>query len=247
MPQPGIWALSRGLSSSPEAWDRSYHYNFHRDRTRDEAFNPLAEGLKKAGEQIERGITGGLKKVKELVAQELSKYESEALQKGAFSGQRHQVWRLPGDYITIRFGGRIDVASDGDCVALNWGPGGSITGKVPIPGLPPAVTLRPSGSASIRSAYEYCTQGSKGRLQAADLSLTLALSLRGQVPGADDIIVIFAEGGGYVNGTWDLVNGGKNKYTAGWFARGVFDVNMGGMWNERYEFKWSSNGSPDIL
>jgi hypothetical protein len=176
----------------------------------------------------------------------LSKYEGDTAQKGAFSGQRHRVWKLPGNYITIRFGGRIDVASDGDCVAPNWGPGGSITEKAPIPGLPPVVSLRPSGSASIRSSYEYCNGGSSGRLQAADLSLTLALSLRGQVQGSDDIIVVFAEGGGYVNGSWDLMNGGKNKYTAGWFARGVFDVNLGSMWNERYEFKWASSGSPDI-
>lgn len=159
MPHPGIMALSRGLSSNPQAWDYSYQYNFHRDRTKECAFNPLVEAVKNIEKEIEDGIDAGLEKVKELVLQELSKHNDDISQKvplkGAFSGQRHRVWEFPkfDPYITIRFGGRIDEASDGHCMTLKWGPGGSVTGKVPVPGLPPnVVTLRPSGSASIKSS-----------------------------------------------------------------------------------------------
>lgn len=164
-----------------------------------------------------------------------------------FSFQRHRVWKIANGYISIRFGGRLDVSSDGCCVKVAWGPGGSITGKVPIPGLPPIISLRPSGSASIRSSYKFCIGDGGGKLSSADLSVALALGLRGELPGVENVVVVFVEGGGYVSGKWDLINGTKNKYAAGWYARGVFDVNIGSLWNERYEFKWTSSGDADIM
>lgn len=254
MPHQGILALSRGLSSNPVAWDYSYQYNFYRDRTKERAFSPLVEAVKSIEKEVEDGIGAGLEKVKELVFQELSKFSHDTSQevplKGAFSGQRHRVWKFPkfDPYITIRFGGRIDEASDGHCMLLKWGPGGSITGKVPVPGLPPnVVTLRPSGSASIYSSYKNCMGDPEGSLDAAALNLTLACAFRGQVPVVDKVIDAFAELGIYVGGSWDLLDKSKHKYSKGWFARGVFDVKLGYGWKERYEFKLSSGGFPDIM
>lgn len=87
----------------------------------------------------------------------------------------------------------------------------------------------------------------EGSLDAAALNLTLACAFRGQVPVVDKVIDAFAELGVYVGGSWDLIDKGKHKYTKGWFARGVFDVKLGYDWKERYEFKVSTGGFPDIM
>lgn len=117
-----------------------------------------------------------------------------------------------------------------------------------LTGMPTDIlTARPSCSASIKSSYKSCMGDPEGSLDAAALNLTLACAFRGQVPAVDKAIQAFAEVGVYVGGTWDLMNKGKHKYSKGIFVRGVFDVNLRHNWKERYEFKVSTGGLPDII
>ncbi len=207
----------------------------------DVIFEPIKNSLGVLSNELKQAFGSAASKIKDFVEQEARKFDSIAKQKISFTREAGRRWEAPGGVFSARFSGLADVSSDGCCVKVKTGVKGNIAAKIrtSIPG----ITIRPAITASLVAESKYCWGPNEFESQAAVFSIEGNIGIRGGVDypsGFTHKVEAWIEGGVYVSGSWDLING-TNSYTSGSYYRGVYELSGFGFY-ERAQVKWSSNG-----